>query len=114
MKDADQLARLRVAAKTGVIPEDLARWVLWKLDPLSRHPRGERDELLRRAAECIPGTRWHKARVILDLLSMFRIYPGLAKAAVYHETSAAHWVQRAHRIDPFGPQSLRHVLRILD
>lgn len=114
MCDADQLARLRVAVATGKLPPDLGRWLLGQFDATSRHPRGRRDDLLRQAAARIHGSDWSKAREIHELLLMFREYPGLAKSAWYHESNPAHWVQKAHRTDPWKPGSLRQVLRILD
>jgi hypothetical protein len=61
---ADNLARLRVAAVTGVIPGDVAAWALEAITDLA--PVAERVEarniLLRAAAARIGGSRWAKAR----------------------------------------------------
>lgn len=60
---AEQLARLRVAADTGHLPPDVARWAVEQLEELG--PVGARiaarNARLRAAAALLSGSRWARA-----------------------------------------------------
>ncbi|MCM2332756.1 MAG: hypothetical protein NDI82_02280 [Anaeromyxobacteraceae bacterium] len=109
---AEQLARLRVAAATGVVPREVAAWAVEELEELA--PAGERidarNTLLREAAALVSGSRWAKAR---------RLERELGAAAAGRGRTAAgadpvrDLVVRALQVDPAAALSARQLARIL-
>jgi hypothetical protein len=104
----EQMARLRVARATGHIPADLATWVLTVMSAAAPDTdrRQERNQLLREAAEHIPGSMWARAGVLareLDAMARRRDPRG----PVLERLSAAL------TLDPNCPRAQRHLYRIL-
>lgn len=108
MTDADQLARLRVAATTGRLPADLGRWAVARLVELA--PAAERlalrDHLLRAAAELLDGSTWARARRLrAELLGLGRRHSPLDELRAL--------LVEVLELDPACPTSIRQLLRIL-
>lgn len=108
----EQLARLRVAAVTGTLPRDVAAWAIEELEELA--PAGERiaarNELLRRAGECLTGSLWAKSRRLEREIQ--------AAGSRLRQRSAdvdgvRDLVARALEVDPDLPRSPKHLRRIL-
>jgi hypothetical protein len=111
--DAEQLARLRVAAASGHLPPDLATWVLERVTvPVAARKR-ERAELLRRAAAMVPGTRWVKVRALQAQIAALRCAPSTFDRFHPVADSFAGLVLLALRIAPDCPVSRRQLLRIV-
>lgn len=109
---AEQLARLRVAAATGVVPREVAAWAVEELEELA--PAGERiqarNALLRQAADLVSGSRWAKAgrleREIQAAGSRLR-----QRAA--DVDGVRDLVARALELDPGAPAERRQLFRII-
>jgi hypothetical protein len=109
-----QLARLRTATATGVLPRDLGMWALELLGELE--PAAERVErrnaLLREAAGRVSGSRWARARRIGQEIRALGMHPRLRERAA--DDGVRELVARALDVDPGLPTSLRQLLRVLD
>lgn len=111
---AQQLARLRTAAATGVLPRDLG---LWALDLLAElEPAAERVErrnaLLRAAAAQVSGSRWAKARRLEREVEALAVRPRLRERSG-GDGGVRELVARALDIDPEAPRSIRQIFRLL-
>jgi hypothetical protein len=108
MSFARQLARMRVAAETGVLPRDLARWALAELAAAGGDEarRELRDHLLRQAAGHLTGSTWARAHALrAELVAMPRRRdPRGAVRELLVEVLA---------LDPDCPRSHRQLLRII-
>lgn len=106
------LARLRVAVETGVLPPDLGRWALREIEPAERY--AERNELLRQAADRVSGSRWAKARRLEREVRALRAHPALRERAV--DDGVRVLVAAALRSAPCQrpPESIRQLFRILE
>jgi hypothetical protein len=111
---AENVTRLRVAAATGTIAPDLARWALDVIG--EQGPAAERLErrnlLLREAAARMSGSRWAKARRIEQEIQSIGSAPRLRKRSADVDGVRA-LVRRSLAAGP-PPKSLRQLLRILD
>jgi hypothetical protein len=109
---ADNLARLRVAAATGVAPPDLVRWAAGVVaDLASVAERVEtRNVLLREAAAQVSGSRWAKARRLEREIRALAVAPGLRERAV--DDGVRELVAQALAVAP-APRSRRQLLAIL-
>jgi hypothetical protein len=107
----EQLARLRVAAATGRLSQDLGRWVLRELERIApvAAAREERDQALRAAVAGVSGSRWARARRLQR--ELLALGSGRARAAEDDPVRAA--VRRALALDADCPLSLRQLLRVL-
>lgn len=107
------LARLRVAASTGVLPEDLARWALEVAEEAA--PAIERvqarNALLSQAAALVSGSPWAKARRLEREVEALRAHPALRERAA--DDGVRDLVARALEVDPRMPGSARHLFRLL-
>jgi hypothetical protein len=111
---ADNLARLRVAAATGAVPPDVARWAAEALAPLQ--PAAERAEarnaLLRRAGALVSGTRWARARRLAREVRALAAAPRLRERA--SDDGVRELVAQALEVGPGSPPaSVRHLYRLL-
>lgn len=106
---AEQLARLRVAAATGVLPADVGRWALEAIgEQGAEAERIERRNLiLREAASRVSGSRWAKARRLEQEIQAVR-----AGSRMRGQDGVRPLVRRALAAGP-APESLRHLLRVL-
>lgn len=105
LNDAQQLARLRVAAVTEHLPADLGLWALRTLAvllPTAR--RRARDLLLREAAQAIGGSPWRQARGLQAALEG-RPGPGVSG----HVQGLVREAQQQARC----PSSVRQLLRLV-
>src|SRR6266540_989888 len=104
-----QLARLRTATATGVLPRDLSMWALDLLGELE--PAAERVErrnaLLRAAAGQLSGSRWAKARRLERELDALDARPLRTRSAAVDDVRDL--VARALEADPDLPRSHRHL-----
>jgi hypothetical protein len=109
-----QLARLRTATATGVLPRDLGLWALDLLDELE--PAAERVErrnvLLRAAAARVSGSTWARARRLEREIRDLTASPRLRSRAA--DDGVRELVVRAIEADPDLPRSHRHLRRILE
>ena len=112
--DAEQLARLRVARATGVLPPDLGDWVLDRVTVSRTARRREVAGLLRRAAALIPGTSWAKARALQHQIRAVRAAPETFAPCELPLDTAPGLVLLAVRIAPDCPTSVRQLLRIIE
>ena len=107
----ENLARLRVAAATGRIPPDLARWALDTIGEQS--PVAERlerrNELLRAAADRVSGSRWAKARRLEREIQALAARPRLRES--FADDGVRAVVARALEAGP--APGLRQLLRVL-
>lgn len=112
---AEFLARLRVAAVTGRLPEDVGRWAV---DVCQEHlpataRRAARDRCLRTAANLLSGSLWAKAcRLKAEILIAHGWQTRRARVRPHEATVASH-VAQALQLDPATPASVRQLLRIL-
>ncbi len=109
---ADNLARLRVAAATGVVPADLVRWVIETIS--SSAPSAElkeaRNIMLREAAARVSGTRWAKARRIeREIREVSQASP---LSDHREEDGVREFVAKALELAP-PPESFRQLRRVL-
>ncbi len=108
-----QLARLRTATATGVLPRDLGMWALGLLAELE--PAAERIErrnaLLRAAAGRVSGSRWARARRLEQEIQALGMHPRLRVRAA--DDGVRELVARAFDIDADAPRSLRQLFRLL-
>lgn len=111
--DLDQLRRLRVAKATGQLPNDLAEWLIERVeDTLTRSIRvRERNRLLGLAALMLDrGGRLDQAEALAEALD--EIGTGsVNKRAMPNELRAT--LLEALRLDPATPRSARHLFRII-
>ncbi len=108
---AEQLARLRVAAVTGVAPADLVCWaakVIVELAPVAERVE-TRNVLLRSAAEQVSGSRWAKAVRLEREIRALSASPPLRERAADDGVRAL--VARALAVAP-APKSRRRLLRL--
>ncbi len=107
-----QIARLRAATATGVLPRDLGMWALELLAELE--PAAERlerrDALLRAAAARVSGSRWAKARRLEREVAALATHPRLRERAA--DDGVRDLVARAVDVAP-APGEVRQLFRIL-
>lgn len=115
MTDAENLARLRIAAVTGRVAPDVAHWAIEhcarSVSAVER--RAARNRLLRAAAAVHGGTPWANATHIHEQLEGLRLVPGAAAQVSNLPGTARGLIAQAFIIDPRFPKDLRQVLRIL-
>ncbi|ABC81614.1 hypothetical protein [Anaeromyxobacter dehalogenans] len=107
---AEQIARLRVAAATGVLPKDLGRWLVeFVTENAHRSERVRiRDDLLREAASRLSGSRWAKAKRLET-----EIAASLKGRTPSYDDGAAGLVAQALEVGPRTRLARRQLLRIL-
>jgi hypothetical protein len=115
---AENIARLRVAAATGRIPADLARWAAETIVELT--PAAERMEarnaLLREAAARVSGSLGERARRLHGEVLDLQRHPRLRERS--DDGGVRELVAKALEVDPGptarGPLSLRQIRRVLE
>jgi hypothetical protein len=111
--DPKQLARLRVATLTGHLPLDVGRWAVRLLTEAipAREILTARNDCLQRAAQCLPGGPWARARRLAREVDHARRVGPLA-GAWPPPTTPAGLCATAVLLDPGVPTSPRHLLRV--
>ena len=112
---ADLLARLRVAVDTGRLPRDVGEWAVEVCQehlPATQR-RMVRDRLLRQAANLVTGSSWAKARYLQKAILEARGLRSHHARFLPRAVSVGYFVERALRVDPETPASVRQVLRIV-
>jgi hypothetical protein len=110
-----QLARLRTAAATGVLPSDLGLWaidLLEELEPATERIQ-RRNTLLRAAADRLSGSRWAKAGRLEVELRALDASRRFRTRAVEDVDGIRDMVARALQADPDSPHSRRQLFRLL-
>ncbi len=111
-RDAEMLARLRIAVYTGHLPRDVGDWACTTLERGRRRAqlKLERDEHLVRAASLLSGSRWQRAHALSATIERLR---GLDPDRL--PPLGMDWfVASALKVDPVTPSSARHLLRLIN
>jgi hypothetical protein len=109
--DAENLARLRVARETGLLPPDLGEWALISLIellPAATRIR-ERNRLLCAAASHLTGSDWSKAKRLRSEVEAQSRRGGAVPVA----EPVAMLVAQALAVDPGMPTSERTFWQLL-
>ncbi|WP_242344014.1 hypothetical protein [Anaeromyxobacter terrae] len=109
-----QLARLRTATATGVLPRDLGIWaldLLAELEPAAERVE-RRNELLHAAAARLSGSTWARARRLERELAELDALPR-RRTRASDDDGIREVLARALEADPETPRSLRHLYRVL-
>ncbi len=109
---AEYVARLRVAATTGTIAPEVARWAAETIEEVGAAAErvAARNRLLREAASLVSGSTWAKARRLEREVKALAAHPALRERAL--DDGVRDLVAEALDAAP-APQTARHLYRII-